>query len=181
MPYLSRLTGLRNLLIKIPTVTDATLAQFSRLTLLEELAFGGDKGSDAGMGHLKALTNLETLQVYGPWFTDAGLAAVSEMEHLPNFFVSDETSVTGDGLYDLQQRRPALRIGVNGSGRVARARLDLLRRSVGRGCSNRVASWVPGVMVRSVDPSGAGGAVLLEELASCDGLLEGPAHFGVDL
>jgi hypothetical protein len=70
------------------------------------------------------------LQVYGPWFTDTGLAPVSEMGHLSTFFVSDETSVTGGGLSHLQQQRPTLRIGVNGSGRVARARLDLLRGAI---------------------------------------------------
>ena len=131
LPNLSRLTGLRTLFIDVPTVNDATLAQLSRLTMLKELAFGGETGSDAGMAHLRALTNLETLQLHGPWFTDAGLAPLSEMDHLSTFFVSDETSVTGDGLNNLQQRRPTLRIGVNGSGRVSQTRLDLLRSSVG--------------------------------------------------
>jgi hypothetical protein len=131
LPNLSRLTGLRKLFIGITKVTDATLAQLSRLTWLEELAFGGETGSDAEMAHLKALTNLETLQVYGPWFTDAGLAPVSEMNHLSTFFVADTTSLTADGLNNLQQQRPALRMGVNGSGQVPRARLDNLRSAVG--------------------------------------------------
>jgi internalin A len=131
LPNLSRLTGLRKLLIGITKVTDVTLAQLARLTWLEELQFGGETGSDAGMDHLRALTNLKTLQVYGPWFTDAGLAPVSEMNHLSTFFVADETSVTAVGLNNLQQQRPALRLGVNGTGRVAKARLDDLRSAVG--------------------------------------------------
>jgi hypothetical protein len=133
LAYLTRLTGLKKLYVNIPTVTDASFAQLARLTSLEELAFGGESGSDAGVAQLTALTKLETLQLYGPWFTDAGLVPVSEMDHLSTFFVADETSVTGLGLYNLQQQRPTLRIGVNGSGRVGRARLGLLRRSVGPG------------------------------------------------
>jgi hypothetical protein len=128
---LSQLTGLRKLFISTAKVTDATLAQLSRLTWLEELAFGGETGSDAGLAHLKALTNLKMLQLHGPWFTDAGLAPLSEMDHLSTFFVADTTSVTADGLNNLQQQRPALRIGVNGSGQVPKARLDNLRSAVG--------------------------------------------------
>jgi hypothetical protein len=135
LPSLSRLTGLRKLFISMTKVTDAALAQLARLTWLEELAFGGETGSDAGMDQFISLTNLEILQVYGPWFTDAGLAPVSEMDHLSSFFVSDTTSVTAGGLNHLQRQRPALRIGVNGSGRVSRARLDLLRSAVGPGAT----------------------------------------------
>jgi hypothetical protein len=133
LPSLSRLTGLRKLFIGLTKVTDGGLVDLSRLTWLDELAFGGESGSDAGMAHLRSLTNLKTLQVYGPWFTDTGLSPVSEMDHLSTFFVTDTTSVTADGLSHLQRLRPALRLGVNGSGRVARARLDLLRGAVGPG------------------------------------------------
>jgi hypothetical protein len=118
-----------------PGVTDAALAQLSRLTGLQELAFGGEAGSDAGMAHLRSLTNLEVLQVYGPGFTDNGLAPVSEMDHLSTFFVSDTTSVTAGGLNHLQRQRPSLRLGVNGSGRVSRARLVQLRSAVGSGAT----------------------------------------------
>jgi internalin A len=131
LPKLTRLTGLRRLFISVPKVTDESLAQLAHLTSLEELAFGGESGSDAGMSKLRSLTNLKILQLHGPWFSDAGLAPVSEMDHLSTFFASDHTSVTTAGLTNLQQQRPALRIDVNGTGRVDRARLDLLRRAVG--------------------------------------------------
>jgi hypothetical protein len=87
------------------------------------------------MAHLRSLTNLETLQVYGPWFTDAGLAPVPEMDQLSTFFLADTTSVTAGGLTRLQRRRPALRMGVNGSGRVGQARLVLLRGAIGPGAT----------------------------------------------
>ncbi len=132
LPSLSRLTGLRMLFIHMTKVTDADPAQLANLTSLELLSFGGDTGSDAGMAHLRSLTNLETLEVYGPWFTDNGLAPVSEMDHLSTFFVSDTTSVTAGGLNHLQRQRPTLRIGVNGTGQVSRARVDLLRGAVGQ-------------------------------------------------
>jgi hypothetical protein len=130
---LSRLIGLRRLFINMPKVTDAALAQLSRVTWLEELAFGGETGSDAGMAHLTSLTNLDTLQVYGPWFTDNGLARVLEIDHLSTFFVSDTTSVTARELNHLQRQRPSLRLGINGSGQVSRARLVLLRSAFGPG------------------------------------------------
>ena len=130
---LAQLIGLRNLSIETPKIGERAIFQLSRLTQLEQLAFGGESGSDAELGHLKALANLQTLQLYGPWFTDAGLAPVAEMDHISNFFVADQTSVTAAGLNHLQRQRPTLQIGVNGSGQVPRARLDALRRSVGPG------------------------------------------------
>jgi len=135
LPSLSRLTGLRKLSISMTKVTDAALAALSRLTWLEDLAFGGETGSDVGMAHLRALRNLEMLQVYGAWFTDNGLAPVTEMDHLSTFFVSDTTSVTAGGLNHLQRQRPTLRMGVNGSGRVSQAQLNLLRSAVGSGAT----------------------------------------------
>jgi hypothetical protein len=133
LPSLTRLTGLRWLSISLPKVTDASIVQISRLTQLEELAFGGETGSDAEMARLRALTNLHTLEVHGPWFTDAGLAGVSSMSPLSAFFLSDETSVTAGGLNRLQRERPELRIGVNETGKVPQARLNLLRGAVGLG------------------------------------------------
>jgi hypothetical protein len=135
LPSLSRLIGLRKLFISMPKVTDAALAQLARLTWLEELGFGGETGSDAGVAHLTSLTNLDKLQVYGSWFTDNGLAPVLKMDHLSTFFVSDTTSVTAPGLNHLQRQRPSLRLGINGSGRVSRARLVLLRSAVGSGAT----------------------------------------------
>jgi hypothetical protein len=87
------------------------------------------------MAHPTSLTNLDTLQVYGPWFTDNGLAPVLEMDHLSTFFVSDTTSVSARGLNQLQRRRPALRMGINGTGQASPARLVLLRSAVGPGAT----------------------------------------------
>jgi hypothetical protein len=130
---LSKLTGLKKLFLGVTNVSDAASAQLSRLTWLKELALGGEAGSNSGLAHLKALANLETLQLYGPWFTDEGLASVSEIEHLSHFLVADQTSVTPGGLYKLQKQRPGLDMGINGTGQVPKAHLDLLRRSVGPG------------------------------------------------
>jgi hypothetical protein len=130
---LSQLTGLKKLFLGVANVTDEASVQLSRLTWLKELALGGEAGSNRGLAHLKALTNLETLQMYGPWIIDDGMAPVAEMEHLTTFFVADTTSVTPSGLYKLQQQRPGLRIGINGTGMVPKAHLDLLRHSVGPG------------------------------------------------
>ena len=128
---LARLAGLRKLFLGTTRVTDEGVAQLACLTQLEDLAFGGETGSDAGLSRLSALTRLERLTVYGAWFTDAGLVPVAEMDHLPAFAVSDTTSVTPEGLNHLQRQRPKLQVGVNGTGRVPRARTNLLRRAVG--------------------------------------------------
>ena len=114
-------------------MTDEGAAQLARLTRLGELAFGGEAGSDAAMARLDALTNLKVLQVYGAWFTNAGLAPLPRMARLAQFFVSDTTSVTPNGLTHLQQRRPTLDMGVNGTGQVPPARTNLLRGAVGPG------------------------------------------------
>jgi hypothetical protein len=128
---LSRLTGLKELMLGLTRVNDATLGELSRLTRLEELAFGADSGSDAEMRRLASLRNMKMLQVWGPWYTDAGLAPIAELGQLSTFFVSDTTSVTPEGLNRLQRERPALRLGVNGSGRTSAAHLNSLRAAIG--------------------------------------------------
>jgi hypothetical protein len=133
MDGLSKLTGLKKLFLGVANVTEEASAQLSRLTWLKNLSLGGESGSNSGLAHLKALRNLEALNLHGPWVTDAAMVPVTKMENLKTFTVADDTSVTPGGLYDLQKQRPALDMGINGTGLVPKAHLDLLRRSVGPG------------------------------------------------
>lgn len=123
---LSRLTALKSLMMNLP-VTESALAELSRLTSLEDLAFGGDADPTPKLADLRSLKNLKMLQVWGPWFTDKSLAPVAEMRQLSTFFVADTTTVTPEGLIQLRKKRPDLNLGINGTGRLSKAELAILR------------------------------------------------------
>lgn len=131
LAHLEQLTELDRLQIHLAYVDDEVIGHLARLTRLSELGFGSEAGSTSGLAPLRSLTNLKTLAVYGPWVDDQAIDPVAAMDHLETFFIADTTRVTAQGLYDLQQRRPSLRIVVNGTGQAPPAHLDELRRSVG--------------------------------------------------
>jgi len=81
-------------------VTDAWLAHVTRLTGLRTLVLGGTQVTDAGMAQLAGLTQLRGLNLRRTHVTDAGLVDIARMTKLQGLSLND-TQVTDEGLKQL--------------------------------------------------------------------------------
>ena len=83
--------------------------QIASLKTLRELDLAGTNVTDADLRLLTGLTRLEALDLMGTGIADAGLEAVTELRALKTVSLA-RTRVTANGLADLRQRRPDLKI-----------------------------------------------------------------------
>ncbi len=105
MPHLSELTGLKELTVRLPDLTDQGMRHLKALTGLEFLSVSGLGVTDAG---LKYLEDMQSLQVLSCWttLTDDGLAHVGKLPALQELSIN-VTSVKGPGLAHIA-KLPAL-------------------------------------------------------------------------
>lgn len=107
MPYLSGLTGLKELSLFGTNVTGSGLRHLGKMGSLRVLKIGmSDKSLDAGLPYLAKLKSLEHLYLDGRC-TDAGLRALTEATELKRLFLNIN-EVQGPGLAHLE-KLPALR------------------------------------------------------------------------
>ena len=106
MPYLSGLTGLKELSISFINISGSDLQHLSGMNSLKFLKiFRTDKSLDAGLPYLSKLKSLEHLELDG--CTDAGLQALAGLPALKILWLGID-HIQGPGLAHLQ-KLPALR------------------------------------------------------------------------
>ncbi len=111
---LSRLTGLRALIVRGRNLTDKGLVHLSHLTGLRILHLGGTGVTDRGLWHLEGLDRLEEFGLARTAVTDVGLRAMGRMENLAWLDLSD-TAVTGSGFSELGGSGGLRCLGLRGS------------------------------------------------------------------
>jgi Leucine-rich repeat (LRR) protein len=121
--HLTRLRGLRQLVLVYVDATDAMVARLVEIRGLTGLELGGEsltdealrmishlpnlqlleirgKFTDAGLAHLKRMRTLRSLSIESPEITDAGLAHLARLTQLEVLALSSK-HITGTGLAEL--------------------------------------------------------------------------------
>jgi len=107
LPYLSGLTGLKELSIGYAKISGSGLRHLGQLNVLKKLTiFGNDKPLDAGLPYLANLKSLEYLYLDCPC-TDAGIQGLAGLTSVKRLLLSIN-GIKGPGLVHLQ-KMPALR------------------------------------------------------------------------
>ncbi len=81
MPYITHLTGLKELKLTGVKITSAAMRYITKLQSLEELSLPNDT-TDAGFRHVGQLTSLKRLFFYGERITNKGLQPLSKLTAL---------------------------------------------------------------------------------------------------
>jgi hypothetical protein len=110
---LTKLAGLRRLVLGQTRITDAALAGLAELPQLEQLRCASPHLTDEGMASIAHMSQLRFLHLAGAPITDAGLGPIRLLPKLESFYL-DGSRATPQGLADLQTARPDLHIHVEG-------------------------------------------------------------------
>ena len=99
MPYLAGLTGLKTLVLSLPSLTDQGMRYIKGLTALEDLHLRALGVTDSGFEYLEGMQSLQSLWAWAT-VTDQGLAHVGKLTSLRELSIN-VTSVRGPGLSHL--------------------------------------------------------------------------------
>jgi hypothetical protein len=108
MTHISRLTGLKELILQDTGITNEGLRLLNRLKSLERLSFASKQLDDSGMAHIAELKSLKGLRFYSEKVTNDGLSHLSKLTLLEELFPSSRGGVDDEGLVHLT-KLPALR------------------------------------------------------------------------
>jgi parallel beta-helix repeat protein len=106
MSYLGRLTGLKELILEYPGITNEGLRSIGGLSSLERLSLISQQLEDTGMSHIAELESLKGLRYHSMSVTNAGLLHLSKLTLLEELFPSG--IIDDEGLAHLT-KLPALR------------------------------------------------------------------------
>jgi len=114
---LSKLTGLRNLILYNTHLTDAGLMHLRGLKSLETLLVERDDGefTDKGLSHLTPLDQLHSLSLGHGHFTDEGLADIARLKQLRGFSLTGPLEVTDDGVASLAGLKHMTTLSLSGA------------------------------------------------------------------
>jgi hypothetical protein len=111
--HVSALTHLERLVIDVPEVTDAGLANLAGLTELRGLLFISDTNvTDAGLVYIKRLSNLRLLNLTGTKVSSAGLRHLVDLHKL-EYLELARKQITDADITELKRALPKLAIVVD--------------------------------------------------------------------
>ncbi|MFI5455944.1 MAG: leucine-rich repeat domain-containing protein [Isosphaerales bacterium] len=114
---LANLAGLKTLeLLRVPELTDATLAHIAGLTNLEEITLSGTGIAGSGLIHLTGLGKLKSLTIPGSPLDDAAQANIGRLTSLQKLYIGGGGSYTDTGIASLSSLTALTELGMGSDG-----------------------------------------------------------------